>query len=211
MASSNVSWIGITNGATGNGSSTLNYFVASNTSTGSRTGTLNIAGQTFTVNQSGSSTNTELILNGGFESGGNQWAFQSGNCGVYAGFSHSGTYYAAGGIANNASGIFYQNLKVPTTNSTANLSFWLNVVSQETTTSAVYDRLSVLVYDYGSQSYIATLANYSNLDRTTEGNYSLKGNFNLSPYAGRNIAIVFSVSTDSILPTVFRVDDVSVR
>lgn len=209
--SSNVSWIGITSGANGNGSGTFNYFVSSNTSTGSRTGTLNVAGQTFTVNQSGNSVSAELILNGGFENGGAQWAFQSGNTGVYSGFSHSGTYYAAGGVANNVSGIFYQNLKVPTTNSTANLSFWLNVVSQETTTSAVYDRLSVLVYDYGSQSYIATLANYSNLDRATEGSYSLKGNFNLLPYAGRNIAIVFSVSTDSILPTVFRVDDVSVR
>lgn len=47
---SNATWITITTGGGGTGSGTLNYSVAANTSP-ARTGTVNIAGQTFTVNQ----------------------------------------------------------------------------------------------------------------------------------------------------------------
>ena len=49
---SNATWITITSGGSGTGNGTLNYSVAANTSP-ARTGTINIAGQTFTVNQSG--------------------------------------------------------------------------------------------------------------------------------------------------------------
>jgi hypothetical protein len=48
-AVSNVSWITITSGASGTGSGTVTYSVASTTS--SRTGTMTIAGLTFTVKQ----------------------------------------------------------------------------------------------------------------------------------------------------------------
>ncbi len=51
-ATSNASWLTITSGATGTGDGAVNYSVAANTG-GSRSGTLTIAGQTFTVNQSG--------------------------------------------------------------------------------------------------------------------------------------------------------------
>ncbi len=53
-ATSNVSWLTITSGASGTGTGSVNYSVAANTG-GSRSGTLTIAGQTFTVNQSGCS------------------------------------------------------------------------------------------------------------------------------------------------------------
>ena len=53
-AVSNVSWITVTSDGNGNGSGTMGYSVAANTSTSSRTGTITIAGQTFTVTQSGS-------------------------------------------------------------------------------------------------------------------------------------------------------------
>jgi len=52
-AVSNASWITVTSGSSGNGSGTVNYSVASYSGTGSRTGTITIAGQTFTVTQSG--------------------------------------------------------------------------------------------------------------------------------------------------------------
>lgn len=60
-AASNVDWITLTSGASGNGSGTVNYSVAANTSTSSRTGTITIAGQTFTVTQSGGSNCTFTI------------------------------------------------------------------------------------------------------------------------------------------------------
>ena len=52
-ASSAVSWITITSGASGVGSGTLVFSVAADTGTIPRTGTLSIAGQTFIVNQAG--------------------------------------------------------------------------------------------------------------------------------------------------------------
>jgi uncharacterized protein (TIGR03437 family) len=55
-AASNASWITITSGSSGNGSGTVGYSVTANTNTSSRTGTLTIAGQTFTISQSGAAT-----------------------------------------------------------------------------------------------------------------------------------------------------------
>jgi hypothetical protein len=56
-ARSNVSWITITSAASGTGNGTINYMVsantAPNTSTNSRTGTISIAGNNFTITQSG--------------------------------------------------------------------------------------------------------------------------------------------------------------
>jgi hypothetical protein len=50
-AGSNVSWLGITSGASGSGNGSVRYTVASNNTGNDRTGTLTIAGQTFTVMQ----------------------------------------------------------------------------------------------------------------------------------------------------------------
>lgn len=50
-AVSNVSWITVTDGATGSGTGTVAYQVAVSTLTRTRTGTISIAGQTFTVTQ----------------------------------------------------------------------------------------------------------------------------------------------------------------
>jgi hypothetical protein len=52
MASSSASWISVTAGSVGNGNGSVSYTVAANTGS-ARSGTLSIAGQTFTVNQSG--------------------------------------------------------------------------------------------------------------------------------------------------------------
>jgi len=52
-AASNATWVAITAGSDGSGNGTVSYSVAANTSTSPRTGTLTIAGQTFTVTQSG--------------------------------------------------------------------------------------------------------------------------------------------------------------
>jgi hypothetical protein len=51
-ATSNASWITITNGASGTGTGTVMFTVAVNLG-GSRTGTLTVAGQTATVQQAG--------------------------------------------------------------------------------------------------------------------------------------------------------------
>ena len=53
---SNASWIIITSAVSGSGSDIVSYAVSENFSTGSRTGTITIAGQVFTVTQTGNCT-----------------------------------------------------------------------------------------------------------------------------------------------------------
>jgi hypothetical protein len=57
---------------------------------------------------------------------------------------------------------------------------------------------------------LATLATYSNLNKTTAGNYSQKS-FNLSAYKGQTVRIQFRSTTDSSATSTFRVDDVSLK
>ncbi len=57
-ASSNVSWITVTSGTSGQGNGSVSYTVAANTGS-SRSGTVTIAGQTFTVTQAGATTTTQ--------------------------------------------------------------------------------------------------------------------------------------------------------
>ncbi len=52
-ASSQAAWISVTSGSSGTGNGSVTYTVSANASSSSRTGTLAIAGQTFTVSQSG--------------------------------------------------------------------------------------------------------------------------------------------------------------
>jgi glucose/sorbosone dehydrogenase/all-beta uncharacterized protein len=60
-AAPNVTWLQVTSGASGTGNGNVQYTADANTSTSPRTGTLTIAGQTFTVNQSGAAACTFSI------------------------------------------------------------------------------------------------------------------------------------------------------
>lgn len=62
-AATNDSWITITSGSSGSGNGTVSYSVASNSSTSSRTGTMTIAGNTFTVSQSGATGPPDIAVN----------------------------------------------------------------------------------------------------------------------------------------------------
>ncbi|MGB3948649.1 MAG: BACON domain-containing carbohydrate-binding protein, partial [Bacteroidia bacterium] len=53
VATSNDSWITITSGSSGSGNGSVTYTITSNTSTSQRVGTITIAGQVYTVTQSG--------------------------------------------------------------------------------------------------------------------------------------------------------------
>ena len=89
------------------------------------------------------------------------------------------------------------------------MTFWLNVTSSETTTTTQYDRLFGEVRN-SSGTLLTTLATYSNLNKTTAGNYSQKS-FNVAAYKGQTVRIQFRSTMDSSITTSFRVDDVSVK
>ena len=89
-------------------------------------------------------TGAELVANGGFESGTASWVLSGNAYFSNGGNGHSGTGYSVLGFYDNASGTEYQTIAIPST-ATANLTFWLNVTSSESTTTVARDRLFVEV------------------------------------------------------------------
>ena len=209
-AASNNSFIAITSGASGSGSGTVNYSVAANTTSLSRAGSLTIAGLTHSVSQAGTGGGcTNTIVNPGFESGTTPWTFSGQVTRSTGAFPHSGTAYAILTGVNSSTGTLFQTVTVPS-NGCSNLQFWLNITTNEAAGAAVFDRLFIEVRST-SGTLLATLATFSNQNSGTAGVYVLRGPFNLSSFAGQTVRIQFRGTNDITLPTIFRVDDVSLQ
>ncbi len=162
----------------------------------------------FSVSNS-TSTGSELILNGGFESGATSWTQTSGVIGTYTGEpAHGGSYDAwMCGYGSSHTDYIYQQVAVPSTATSATLTFWLHIDTAETTTSTAYDKLTVQVLS-STGSVLKTLATYSNLNKNT--GYAQKS-FDLTAYKGQTIRVKFNGVEDSSLQTSFVVDDVSLQ
>ncbi|MBI3713054.1 MAG: CehA/McbA family metallohydrolase [Burkholderiales bacterium] len=158
----------------------------------------------FTVNNQ---TSTQLITNGGFESVGASWTVTSGvisNSSTYA--AHSGSYKAwLNGYGSTHTDTLYQQVSLPATASSATLSFWLRVASDETSTTQAYDTLDVQIRN-SSGTVLSTLATYSNLNK---GSTYVSKSFDLSAYKGQTIRIYFQGKEGSVTATSFLIDDVS--
>ena len=153
---------------------------------------------------------SNLLVNGGFEVSASPWV-SSGTGYFYTANGnspHGGTGYIYFGVNNSVTGQAYQTVSIPT-NAAGTLNFWLNVTSSETTTTTQYDKLFVEVRNT-SGTLLATLATYSNLNKTTQGNYSLKS-FNVAAYKGQTVRVQFRSTMDSSITSTFRVDDVSLQ
>ncbi|HEX3763330.1 MAG TPA: S8 family serine peptidase [Kofleriaceae bacterium] len=152
----------------------------------------------------------ERIADSGFEAGAAAWMFSGSAQRSTGGFPHTGTAYATLGLASSASGSASQAITLPADARSADLSFWLNVTSEETTITTAYDQLLVEVL--GTDGEVrATLASFSNLDRGTAGAYLRRGPFDLLGFAGQTVVLRFRAATDVSLVTTFRVDDVLIR
>jgi hypothetical protein len=163
---------------------------------------------TLTVTSSGGGT-TERVTNGSFESGTTGW---SGTTGVIGSWSqepaYDGTKYAyLGGNGTTASETITQAVTIPSTATSANLSFALHIDTAETTTSTAYDKLVVTVKN-SSGTVLGTLATYSNLNKGT--GFTIKS-FNLLPYKGQTVTLSFAMKEDSSLQTSFVVDNVTMQ
>ncbi|MBL8151928.1 MAG: hypothetical protein JNN15_18550, partial [Blastocatellia bacterium] len=165
---------------------------------------------TLTVNAAGGGGG-ELLVNGGFEGSVNPWILGGTASWTNTGsFPQAGTGYIFLAGADNATGTAYQQFTIPSAATTANLTFQLNVSSNETTTTTQFDRLFVEVRNT-SGTLLATVATFSNLNKATAGVYTLRGPFSLLTYRGQTIRLQFRATTDSSLPTTFRIDSVSVK
>ena len=100
-----------------------------------------------------------------------------------------------------------QTVSIPSAASTATLSFWLKVVSSETTTTSAFDTLKVQVRN-ASGTVLSTLKTYSNLDK---GTTYVQRSFDLSAYKGQTVQIYFVGVEGSTVATSFLVDDVSLK
>lgn len=208
-AVSNNSFITVTSGASGTGSGTVSYSVAANTST-ARSGSLTIAGLTHSVSQAGAGGGcTNAIVNPGFETGTTPWTISGQVTRSTGTFPHSGTAYMILNGVNSTTATLFQTVTVPT-NGCTNLQFWLNITTNEAAGAAVFDRLFIEVRST-TGTLLATLATFSNQNSGTAGVYVLRGPFNLSSFAGQTVRIQFRGTNDVTLPTVFRVDDVSLQ
>jgi hypothetical protein len=147
----------------------------------------------------GTCTASQLLGNPGFESGNTTWTASSGVISTASGSSapHSGSYFAwLDGYGTTHTDTLSQTVSIPSTCSTASLTFYLSINTAETTTSTAYDKLTVKA---GS----TTLATYSNLNKSA---YAQK-TFDLSAYKGQSVTLTFTGTEDSSAQTSFLIDD----
>ncbi|MEO8161544.1 MAG: Ig-like domain-containing protein, partial [Arenimonas sp.] len=163
---------------------------------------------TYTAGSGGGGT-PELLGNPGFESGNTAWTASSGvidNGTSQA--SHAGSWKAwMNGYGSAHTDTVKQNIVIPAT-ATGAFSFWLKVVSDETSTSTAYDTLKVQVRNSAGTTVLATLATYSNLNKGTS--YVLKS-FDLGAWKGQTVQIYFEGIEGSTTATSFLVDDASIK
>ncbi|HYQ33793.1 MAG TPA: M4 family peptidase, partial [Lapillicoccus sp.] len=147
-----------------------------------------------------------LLQNPGFESGNVSWTTTSGVITNSASATpRTGSWYGwLNGYGSASTDYAQQSVAIPSTATSATLSFYLKVSSAETTTTSAYDTLKAQVID-GSTT--TTLATYSNLNKGSS--YVLKS-LNLSAYKGKTVTIKFLGTEDASLATSFFLDDTSV-
>jgi hypothetical protein len=161
---------------------------------------------TYTAGSGGGGT--ELLGNPGFESGATVWTASSGvidNSATQP--AHLGSWKAwLDGYGAAHTDTLLQTVAIPATASGA-FSFWLKVVSDETTTTTAYDTLKLQVRN-GSGTVLATLGTWSNLDK---GASYVQKSFDLSAYKGQTVQLYWVGTEGSTTATSFLVDDASLK
>ena len=152
-----------------------------------------------------SGTVTQLLGNPGFESGSVNWTATTSVISTDTGEpAHSGTWKAwLDGYGTTHTDTVFQQVAIPSTITTATLTFWLHVDTAETSTTTAFDTLKVQITN-SSGTVLSTLVTYSNLNAST--GYAQK-TFDLSSFKGQTIRVLLTGVEDSIKQTSFVVDD----
>lgn len=152
-------------------------------------------------------TTGNLIVNGGFEQGSSPWV-ESSSGGyeiVDSSNPHTGSSEAYLCGYNNCQDSIYQSVTIPSTSTTATLSYYWYVTTTETTHS--YDFLKVQIRS-SSGSVLTTLQTIS--DGSTAQQW-VSASYNVSAYKGQTIQVAFVGTNGSKNPTNFYVDDVALN
>lgn len=153
---------------------------------------------------------SQLLANPGFESGNVSWAAAS-STDITSSTSrapHAGSWYAwLGGWATAHTDWMYQTVAIPSTATTATLTFWLKVDTAETTTTTAFDTLKVQIRD--TANVVKTqLVSLSNLSASCC--YAQKS-FDVSAYRGQTVRVYFEAVNDNGNQTSFLIDDAAVN
>ncbi len=148
-----------------------------------------------------------MISNGGFENGTSPWVGSSsgGYAIVDTTKPHAGSYSAYLCGYNNCSDSVYQQVTIASSVTTATLTYYWYMSTQETTHA--YDYLYVRIRS-SSGSTLATLQTLS--DGSTANSWQ-QGSFNVSSYKGQTVQIAFVATNGAKNPTDFYVDDVALN
>ncbi|RKE23181.1 putative Ig domain-containing protein [Streptomyces sp. TLI_171] len=164
---------------------------------------------TWTVNPAGggSCTAAQLITNPGFETGSTSgWTETNSNGASTINSSssepaHTGSYDAwLDGYGTTTTDTLAQTVTLPTGCTSYNLSFWLHIDSDASTTT-VFDKLTVTANG-------TTLATYSNTNAAA--GYQQR-TFNLAAYAGQSVTLKFTGTEDNTKQTSFVLDDINLN
>ncbi|MFF8947697.1 M28 family peptidase [Streptomyces sp. NPDC014940] len=167
------------------------------TGTGTTTHT---APYTLTVTGAGGCTASQVVSNGGFESGTSPWTGDTGAIGAFSGQSaHSGARFAwLAGYGSAATDTVGQSVTIPAGCTRATLKYWLHIDTAESGSTA-YDTFQVKVDGTAKQTFSNAGAASGYTERTLD----------LSQYTGRQITLTFTATEDASLQTSFVVDDVT--
>ena len=158
------------------------------------------ASYTLTVNgTSGCTSAGQKLGNADFETGTTPWTATTGVIGANTGDGapRTGTRDAwLDGYGSTHTDTLSQSVTLPTGCSAYTLSFYLKIITAETTTTSQYDKLTV-------QVGTTTLQVFSNLNASA---YTLRS-YDLAAFAGQTITLNFTGAEDSSLKTSFVIDD----
>jgi hypothetical protein len=153
----------------------------------------------------------QLIGDPGFENGTNTapWTLTAGVINnSSAEPPHSGSWDAwLDGYGTTHTDSATQTVTIPSTATTATLTFWLHIDTAETTTTTAFDTLQVQVLNT-SNTVLATLGTFSNLNHAA--GYQQRS-FSMINFKGQTVKIRFLGREDSSLQTSFVIDDVNLN
>jgi hypothetical protein len=163
----------------------------------------------------------ELIQNGSFEQGGLYWDFTlsgddhvgNGICDASDGVNYLwfGSYTESNGW-NDIYSIFSQDVTLPSNLDSAEFSFYWSGGSYDNTFGG--DNVLFWLYDQAGNEFYFNFIENTDMDVSITASecdpmWYLEGFTIPAGYAGQTITVKFLVATDEALPTLFRIDEVS--
>jgi Zn-dependent metalloprotease len=158
---------------------------------------------TFTITPAGGGTCAgpgQKFGNPGFETASAPWTATAGVIGANTGTGapRTGTRSAwLDGYGVTHTDTLSQTVSIPAGCTASTLTFFLKIVSAETTTTTQFDRLTV-------QVGATTVGTFSNLNK---GTTYVQRSFNVGTFAGQTVAVRFTGTEDASLQTSFVIDD----